>query len=570
MEAKKLNLSLFISMPESDQLNNKLAELKLQEEEKATQQLAQKLNLPYINLILAPISAEALSTISPEDSQRGQIIVFQKENDQLLVGCVNYQNPETQKIINQLKNQSQIKIFIISPHSFQYAHSLYPKIHFSTAPISGQINLSLGENSELQKKVNSIDKLKETISQIIQSQIDISELFEVILAGALINNASDIHLEAQANQIDIRYRIDGLLHLIYSLPTKFYHLLDQKIKLLSKMKLNLENIAQDGRFTIKTSQEEIEVRVSSIPGNYGDSIVMRILDPKAISLQLEDLGLRDDLYQILKREISQPTGMIITTGPTGSGKTTLLYAILKKKYSPEIKTITLENPVEYHLSGITQTQVEKSYAGEKGGYTFASGLRAILRQDPDIIMVGEIRDEETAQTAVQAALTGHLVLSTIHTNDAAGAIPRFINFKINSATLASALRLVIAQRLVRRVCPYCQEEYQPSPEEMAEIKKATENLPAEIKPNLDHLTLRRGKGCPRCNQTGYKGRIGIFELIPINEAMEKVITLNPSHYQVRQQANQEKMTTMYQDGILKVVQGVTTLDEIKRVTGDLH
>ncbi len=557
-------------MPESDQLNNKLAELNLQEEEKATQQLAQKLNLPYINLILAPISSETLSIISPEDSQRGQVVAFQKENNQLAIGCVDYHNPETQKIISQLKSQNQIKIFIISPHSFQYAHSLYPKIKSSTTPISGQVDLSLKSDSELQKKVNSIDKIKETIGQIIQGQADISKLFKIILAGALANNASDVHLEAQANQIDLRYRIDGLLHLIYSLPTKFYHLLDQKIKLLSKMKLNLENVAQDGRFTIKTDQEEIEVRVSSIPGNYGDSIVMRILDPKVISLQLEDLGIRNDLYQILKREISQPTGMIITTGPTGSGKTTLLYAILKKKYSPEIKIITLENPIEYHLPNITQTQIEKSYASEKGGYTFASGLRAILRQDPDIIMVGEIRDEETAQTAVQAALTGHLVLSTIHTNDATGAIPRFINFKIDSATLASALRLIIAQRLVRKICPFCQEEYQPSPEETAEIKKAVDNLPTEIKPNLENLTLHRGKGCPKCNQTGYKGRIGIFELIPVNEAMEKVITLSPNHYQVREQANQEKMTTIYQDGILKVVQGITTLEEVKRVAGDIH
>ena len=557
-------------MPESDKLNNKLAELKLQEEEKATQQLAQKLNLPYVNLILAPISTEALSTIKPEESQKGQVIIFQKENNQLAVGCIDYHNQETQKIINQLKSRNQIKVFIISPHSFRYAHSLYPKIKVSTTPISGQISLSSKADFELQEKINSIDKIKKIIDQITQNQIDISELFKVILTGALVNNASDIHLEAQANQIDIRYRIDGLLHLIYSLPTKFYHLLDQRIKLLSKMKLNLKNVAQDGRFTIKTKNEEIEVRVSTIPGNYGDSIVMRILDPKAISLQLEDLGIRDDLYQILKKEIEQPTGMIITTGPTGSGKTTLLYTILKKKFSPEIKTITLENPIEYHLSGITQTQIEKSYAGEKNNYDFASGLRAILRQDPDIIMVGEIRDKETAQTAVQAALTGHLVFSTIHTNDAAGAIPRFINFGIDSATLASALRLIVAQRLVRRVCPFCQEEYQPSQDELAEIKKATENLPADIKPNLENITLRRGKGCPKCNQTGYKGRIGIFELIPITKTMEKVIISNPNHYQIQQQTNQEKMTTMYQDGILKVVQGVTTLDEIKRVTGDIH
>ena len=571
-------------MPDSDNLNSKLTELKIQQGEEIAKQTAQKLSLNYINLILAPINSEALLIIPQNTSQEAQMIVFQKENNQIAIGCINPHNPATQEVITNLQKKYQVKVFLISPHSFQYAQSLYPKIKVSTTSITGQINLSPTIITEFQKKINSIDKLKEEIQKNSQEKSNILELLEISLAGALQINASDIHLEAQENQAILRYRIDGLLHQIYSFPLQIHQLLSQRIKLLAGMKINLKDIAQDGRFTIKIQDEEIEVRVSSIPGNYGDSIVMRILDPKTIALKLENLGLRNDLYQITRQEIQQPNGMIITTGPTGSGKTTLLYAILKKKYSPEIKIITLENPIEYHLAGITQTQIketdfegesslsslEKKYPGRKKEYTFASGLRAILRQDPDVILVGEIRDKETAQTAIQAALTGHLVLSTIHTNDAAGAILRLVNFEIDPATIATALRLIIAQRLVRKTCPYCRKPSTPTQTEIEKIKKAVENLPPNLKPEIENLTLYHGSGCDKCNYTGYKGRTGIFELIPITPSIEKIITTNPTHYQIRQQAIQEGMITMYQDGILKVIKGITTLEEIERVSGDIH
>jgi len=304
-----------------------------------------------------------------------------------------------------------------------------------------------------------------------------------------------------------------------------------------------------------------------MPGAYGENIVLRILNPNTIGLELEDLGLEEYALEIINRELKKPNGMIVNTGPTGSGKTTTLYAFVKKINNPEIKVITLENPIEYHLEGIEQTQINPDK-----GYTFALGLRAILRQDPDIILLGEIRDNETAETAIHAALTGHLVFTTLHTNDAAGAIPRLVDMRVNPALIPPALNLVIAQRLVRRVCKNCANEYKPDARLSKELNNALKTVPLKIKskyPKIDKkLTiLKAGKGCEKCNFSGYKGRIAVMELFVIDKEMEKVIIKTPSVIDIYETAIKRGMITMKQNGILKVLKKITTLEEIEKVLG---
>jgi type II secretory ATPase GspE/PulE/Tfp pilus assembly ATPase PilB-like protein len=327
------------------------------------------------------------------------------------------------------------------------------------------------------------------------------------------------------------------------------------------LKLNIKEKAQDGRFSIKLGDSEIEVRTSLLPGPYGESIVLRVLNPDTIALDLEALGIHEKLLEILKKEVRKPNGMILTTGPTGSGKTTTLYAFLKKIYNPEIKVITIENPIEYHLAGIVQTQTEPDK-----GYTFAEGLRSALRQDPDVIMVGEIRDGETAEVAVNAALTGHLVLSTLHTNNAAGSFPRLLDLGINSKVMSSAINVSVAQRLVRTLCDKCKKE-------MPLEGKARETIERILKEVSDptYLTgVQKEKvwapvGCPDCNGIGYKGRIGVYEAIFMDAAIEKAVIENPSERDIRAAAAPQKLLTLSQDGVIKALKGITTLDELDRV-----
>lgn len=309
----------------------------------------------------------------------------------------------------------------------------------------------------------------------------------------------------------------------------------------------------------------IEIRTSTLPAEYGESIVLRILNPKNL-IEIEALGLRKDLGEIFEKEIKKPNGMIIVTGPTGSGKTTTLYAVLKRINTPEIKIITIEDPVEYHLKGISQTQVDPPR-----GYTFANGLRALMRQDPDVILVGEIRDKETAEIALQAALTGHLVFSTLHTNDAAGAIARLIDLGVRPVSIAPAINMVVAQRLPRRVCKNCVEFVLPSQKELEKIKKGLNELKKEILPQSffePDLKIPQAKGCENCNFTGYRKRVGIYETFLVDDEMERFILSSPSIVDMRELAIKKGMLLMHQDGLIKVLEGITTLEEIERVTGE--
>lgn len=432
--------------------------------------------------------------------------------------------------------------------------------------ILGSITISHETVKDAEKYVKDVNgfgkKIKEYTAQ------NTTDLLDLILFGAINLNASDIHIEPQENQTRLRIRIDGLLQDVAFLEQNIYYNLLSRIKSLSKLKLNVTESPQDGRFSIELEKLSIEIRTSSLPAEYGEAIVMRVLDPKNL-MNLEALGLRKDLYKVFQEEIKRPNGMIVITGPTGAGKTTTAYAFLMKIQNPEIKIITIEDPIEYHLTAISQTQV----APEKG-YNFAEGLKSIVRQDPDVILVGEIRDLETAKIALEASLTGQLVLSTMHTNDAAGIIPRLVDIGVDISSIASGLKMAVAQRLVRKVCKECSSPTKPSASELSEIKKALKNILVKIDvPSLPKNTealneikiIKETKGCKACNFTGYKGRKGVFEVFLVDTQMEKFILTNPPVSSIKELLVKKGMVTMYQSGLIEVVLGETTLQEVKKV-----
>ena len=428
------------------------------------------------------------------------------------------------------------------------------------------ITISSRINAEIQKKIKSILDFKEEIEEALKK--DTSELLEIFLGGGIHLDASDLHVEPTETQAKIRTRIDGVLQDAAMINREIYENLLSRIKLLSGIKLNITDRPQDGRFSVLTEEKSgyvsIEIRVSTLPSEYGESIVLRILNPKSL-IDLEALGLREDLLNLFKKEIKKPNGMIIVTGPTGSGKTTTLYAFLKKIQKPEIKIITIEDPIEYHLKGISQTQINPAR-----GYDFSSGLQSIMRQDPDVILVGEIRDSKTCQIALQAALTGHLVLTTLHTNDAAGTVTRLISLEGNLANIGPAINMIVAQRLVRKLCDKCFQFIPASSSILEKLEKNLKGISKEIKiPKLKPgLKIPEVKGCKYCNFSGFRGRVGIFEAILIDDEMEKFILKNPSVADFQELAIKKGMVAMYQDGLIKVLLGVTTIEELERVTGE--
>jgi len=427
--------------------------------------------------------------------------------------------------------------------------------------ITGEVKIS-SPIFTITQEVKNVSDFKEKIGEFLTKSV--TEILEIILGGAVNLEASDIHIEPREEDAKIRVRLDGILQDVMVINRKIYEPLLSRIKLLSGMKLNITDRPQDGRFSILTEKMAIEIRASSLPAEYGESIVLRILNPKSL-IEIEALGLRKDLLEIFKKEIKRPNGMIIVTGPTGCGKTTTLYAILTRIQSPEIKIITIEDPIEYHLKGISQTQVDP-----KAGYDFANGLKSIMRQDPDVILVGEIRDLETVETALQAALTGHLVLTTLHTNDAAGTVARLTSLGAKPSNIGPAINVAIAQRLVRKVCQKCAQFKTISSQDFKKLKKTLTRIPKTLKiPKLSQKTkIRQAKGCKYCNFTGYRGRAGIFETFLVDDEMEKFILTNPSIAALREKAIKKGMITMKQDGLIKVLEGITTIEEVERVVGE--
>lgn len=545
----------------------KLEEFKKQEMEDVSQILSKKYGLPYINLALIPINLDALKTVSEEDAKSGRLAVFQKVGKILKIILQNPGIPETERILNRLKTDGfKLELYLGSENSLKKSWSYYKDIPLYTEAKYGVVEISGEKIEEFTSSASSIEKFKELfLKDISKEKRRTTEILEIILSAGLNTDASDIHIEPQERDIRLRFRLDGVLLDIINFKHDIYNYLLSRIKLISELKLNIHDKSQDGRFSIKTRDVSIEIRTSIIPGAYGETIVLRILNPKTISMNFEDLGIQDKLLNIVFEEIKKPNGMILTTGPTGSGKTTAVYAFLKKINDPRIKIITIEDPIEYHLKGVSQTQVSKDK-----NYDFANGLKAILRQDPDVIMIGEIRDFETAETAIHAALTGHLVLSTLHTNNVIGTIPRLVDLGVKPNLIGPAINMAMAQRLVRKLCPYSKTEDYPSEKEKKIIKESADALPPEFKKNdfdLDSIKIYRPKPCEKCNNTGYKGRIGVFEIFKIDQNVEKLISENSTESDFEKAAKEQSMLTMRQDGILKILSGITSFEEVEKVVG---
>jgi len=547
-----------------DKQDKKIDLLRAQEEENLTSMLSQKYGLPYLDLTTVPINIDALRVISEEKARASNIAAFNLIDKKVSLGVLSPENENTKNFIKEITDLGYIpEIYMVSHQSLNKVWERYKDLSYSFETKGGALDISNEEITNFLKQVHTLEDIKKLIENILTAKkaYRISRTLEIIVAGALATNASDIHMEPEEGYARLRYRLDGVLVDILKFDEETYTLILPRIKLLSGLKLNLHGVAQDGRFSIKLGIDEIEIRTSVLPGAYNDSVVLRILNPKSISVPLEELGIHPKLLKILMDEIRKPNGMILTTGPTGSGKTTTLYAFMKKIHSPDIKIITIENPIEYHLPGIVQTQTDS----EKG-YTFLEGLRSALRQDPDVIMVGEIRDEETAEIAVNSALTGHLVFSTLHTNNAAGTFPRLIDLDINPKVLSSAVNVAMAQRLVRKLCPFCKKEHILTAEEKELINKIISKI--TDKTYLEGLQTEKiwtSVGCEKCHNTGYKGRTGVYEAIKMDKAIEDIVIKNPSEREVSNVSKNQGLLDMREDGVIKILSGITSLDELSRV-----
>ncbi len=536
----------------------KLLEAKEEAQESEAQRKAQKIGVPYLDLKMVPIDRDNLTLVSLKEAERAGLGIVRKNKKELRVGVVDIENEEAKQIIERLEKQGfKVKIFLISPPSLRKILKEYEKVplQFKKKEVSGQVDI------EKYFKKGGIKNLSDLRKIVKSPNEETSELLDVLLSAALLLDASDIHVEPQESKVEVRLRMDGVLQEVGSISEESYKLLLSRVKLVSGIRINVVDIPQNGRFTVRTPDYEAESRVSILPGAYGEYIVIRLLNPKAVKLEVKDLGIREEIWKDIKEEIEKPNGIVLVTGPTGSGKTTTLYAFLKHLLRPAVKIITLEDPIEYHLEGVSQSQVEP----EKD-YTFDSGMRSSLRQDPDIILVGEIRDAETAQTALQASLTGHFVFSTLHTNDAPGAIPRFLDLNAKPKILSAALNAVIAQRLVRRLCSECKEPRKLKGEEKEAIKKELSHRKDLIEKIEDEeFNIYKPKGCSKCSETGYKGRVGIFEVLRVTKKIEELINQNPSRQEVLNLAKKEGFLSMYQDGLARVVEGITTIEEVERV-----
>lgn len=538
----------------------KLGDLHLQEEERLVQTLAPQHGFDYVNLRGYTIDPEALGLIPEETSKQIGAVAFDVHRKDLSVAAKSPADEAVQKMVRELQDQKyDVHLYMCSDASLTHAQTRYADLTNTTAEKRGVFEISAEDIIALTKTIKHKNEIKERLKEIrtANNARRISATLELIFAGALALRASDIHIEPEENAIRLRYRFDGVLHDVADLDNYIYERMMSRLKLLSGMVLNRKVEAQDGRFTFDIGDREIEVRSSVIPGAIGESIVMRLLDPSVASFTMDRIQLNPYIKAVMEQQLKRPNGLIITTGPTGSGKTTALYAFLQEVHTEGTKIITIENPVEYKLDGIVQTQTGDDY-------TFASGLRAILRQDPDVIMVGEIRDEEVASTAIHAAQTGHLVFSTLHTNSAVGGFPRLIDMGVDPRMIGSSVNIMMAQRLVRLLCNECKIAYSPSAAERELLTHVMSTHPHPIEIPED-LKLYKAAGCAACSQAGFKGRTGIFEAIVVDEAVEEVVIRDPREHVILEAARPQGIPTMVEDGIEKVIKGETSLAELERV-----
>jgi type IV pilus assembly protein PilB len=563
---------MFIFMPIFDNAkeDKKLELLYLQEEETLARTLAEtKYHIPYVDLSKVVLENEALKVIPENLAKELEVAPFNIAGKKILIAARAPEHDGIDQLEADLKREGyKISWFMCSRASLEKVWSRYQEVSQAEKIKAGSLDISGDMLLKTAEKIKLLEDIKTLIdsTNAETSTHRVSKIIEIIFAGAIALGASDVHIEPEDGHVRLRIRLDGILHNITFIDYKTFQFINSRLKLLSGLKL-AHNRAQDGRFSIFVKGEEISMRTSIIPGAFGEGIVMRILNPKSIQVTLEELGIEKKLYSIIAREIDKPNGLILITGPTGSGKSTSLYAFLRKIYSPEIKILTIEEPVEYHLEGITQTQTSP----EKG-YDFLDGLKSALRQDPDVIMIGEIRDGDTARIAVESSLTGHMVFSTLHTNNAAGVVPRLIDLGVNPKILASALSLSIAQRLTRKLCKFCKVSRPVTKEEQDVIRKNLERAEKYGKDissygvsTTQKFELFTAPGCPKCNGVGYKGRIGVFEAILADEALQNIMPQNPSEREIKEIADKQGILNMVEDGIIKCITGVTSMEELKKV-----
>lgn len=509
------------------------------------QAVAEHFGVKYIKLADKKISENILQVIPEVMANSKGIVAFEIEPEKIHIGMTD---PEDIISRNMIQKKSGLKV-----------------IPYYTTELDIESALLLYRSGLKNEFTSILESLKDkSIDQELRDELMVG-LIDLILKYGYENKASDIHVEPFEKGVVIRFRIDGMLHDVLELPKKFLTHILTRIKVVSGMRTDEHHAAQDGKFRYEVGEDIVDVRVSILPVTQGENVVMRLLSSKVRQYSLTDLGLSNKNLKVVKHYIENPHGMILVTGPTGSGKTTTLYAVLKMLNRREVNIATIEDPVEYDIEGISQIQVNN-----KTKLTFAKGLRSIVRQDPDIIMIGEIRDEETAGIAVNAALTGHLVLSTLHTNDAATALPRLLDMKVESFLVSSTINMIVSQRLVRKICSHCKQSYTPTKEEITNIKKSSHivDLMKKAGANIDKMTLYKGVGCKACGDSGYIGRIGIFEILEMNEEIKELVVANATADKITAMAKKCGMQTIIEDGIEKIVSGATTIEEVLRVTMD--
>jgi len=542
-------------------IENYLVEKKIITSLSLYENAAKFFNVPFVNLKGQTIRKNILLSIPEPIATTHNLIAFDGDDKEVKIATLNPDNLEILEFIRK-KTGLNPKVYLTNPDSIkeslrQYHKNLKAEFDYLTkGEKEGQAGADGGQK-ELKK---------------LAEDLPVVRMVDTLLEYAIYQEASDIHIEPEKKDMIVRYRIDGILHNVMTLPKNTQSGIIARIKILAKLKVDEHRLPQDGRFKIANKDYKVAFRVSIIPTFDGEKIVMRLLNEKAQILNLEQLGFQPKSLELIKRNITKPHGMILVTGPTGSGKTTTLYTILNLLNTPKVNISTVEDPIEYRMPRVNQSQINP-----KIGFTFATGLRALLRQDPDIIMVGEIRDEETAEIAVHAAMTGHLVLSTLHTNDAVTTLPRLHDMNIPAFLIATTTNVIIAQRLVRKICPNCIQSYNLDKEAINELDKhlnvhhllktlIEEKTIVDSNKGLESILFYRGKGCKKCNNSGYKGRIGIYETLEITDAVSKLILEKADPAKIKEQADKQNMLTVIEDGFIKAKNGITTIEEIMRVS----
>lgn len=541
-----------------------IIEDKLVDPEEFAKVKGQVLNVPYVNLQDMPIEEVHLKFLPQDLAFNYQMIVFAAKGDELQVGLVDPTNFQALEAIEYLarKNNLRVKYYVISTISFEWAIKKYETLTQEVGEVLGAAEQKFQRKSDSGKGIK-LEEDEGDLSEIIKSA-PVSKMVSVIIRHAVDGSASDIHIEPYGDESRVRYRIDGILHTSLKLPAYVHSAIITRIKVLSNLKIDETRIPQDGRIRLNIHDRDVDFRVSTLPLVGKEKVVMRILESPDKAPSLEDLGFMGHQNEVLRKELQKPNGLFLVTGPTGSGKSTTLFSALDILNQEEVNISTLEDPVEYFIPGVNQSQVHAEI-----GYKFASGLRSLLRQDPDIVMVGEIRDGETAELAIHAALTGHSVLSTLHTNDAEGAIPRFLDMGVESFLLSSTLNLVIAQRLIRRICPKCKAKVEPPADAIRQVKEGVGEIKKEYLyegVDLNNMEFYKGQGCNHCGQTGYKGRFVISEIIYINQAMRTIISEGFDKNKFKEELAHQGYYDMKKDGFMKAILGITTVEEVIRVT----